>query len=108
MYAPFEPSGEFRVGLIDTAWWVYVLPSSFSRSCGRRTHSVGSIEQFERFRRVVLADPELQARLRSIEDWPAFVDATVAAAADHGVALTPEAVLAARDECRRSWLERWV
>ncbi|MDX6410858.1 MAG: hypothetical protein QOE91_374 [Gaiellaceae bacterium] len=69
---------------------------------------VGSSEEFERFRRVVLQEPELQARLRSLHDWPAFVDAAVGAAAERGIAITPETVLAARNESRRSWLERWV
>jgi glutaredoxin-related protein len=69
---------------------------------------VGSPEEFERFRRVVLGDPELQARLRSFAEWPAFVDAAVAAAAEHGIAITLETVQEARNEARRSWLERWV
>jgi hypothetical protein len=69
---------------------------------------VGSIDEFERFRRVVLADPELSARLRSAPDWPAFLDATVSAAAEHGIALTDADVVAAREEARRSWIERWL
>jgi hypothetical protein len=69
---------------------------------------VGSSEEFERFRRVVLDDPELQTRLRAFQEWPAFVDAAVAAAAEQGIAVTPEDVLAARNESRRSWLERWI
>ena len=32
-------------------------------------------EKFERFRRLVMTDPELQLELRSIPDWPTFVDA---------------------------------
>jgi hypothetical protein len=69
---------------------------------------VGSVERFAAFRRTVLADPRLQARLRSIEGWPAFVDAAVAAAAEEGIALTADDVAAAREESRRSWRERWV
>jgi hypothetical protein len=63
---------------------------------------------FESFRRVVLGDPELQARLRSIPDWPGFVLAAVEVAAERGIALTESDVLAARDESRRSWLEQWL
>ena len=70
--------------------------------------AVGSVEQFERFRRVVMADAELQEELRSIPDWPAFVRAAVEAAARRGIEVTEEDVLAARDESRRSWRERWV
>jgi hypothetical protein len=69
---------------------------------------VGPSEPFERFRRIVFADPALQKRLRAIPDWPAFVDAAVEAAAQHGVAVTKEEVQAARRASRRSWLERWV
>ena len=69
---------------------------------------MGSTEEFERFRRVVWADPELQAQLRSIRDWPAFVVAAVDAAAGRGVSLTAEDVQSARKESTRSWRERWV
>lgn len=64
--------------------------------------------RFERFRAVVFADPELEVRLRSIPEWPAFVDAALDAAAERGVELTAADVVAARDESSRSWLERWV
>jgi hypothetical protein len=69
---------------------------------------VESTEPFERFRRAVFAEPGLQLRLRSIPDWPGFVAATVAAAAERGIELTADEVLAARRASRRSWLERWV
>ena len=67
-----------------------------------------AVEPFEAFRRLVLDEPELQARLRTIADWPAFVDAAVAAAAERGITLAEGDVLAARDVSRRSWLERWL
>ena len=63
--------------------------------------------QFESFRRLVLSDPELEARLRAIAGWPAFVDSAVAAAAEHGIELTEADVLAAREASRRSWLASW-
>jgi hypothetical protein len=69
---------------------------------------VVAIEPFESFRRVVFSRPELEARLRSISDWPSFVAAVVEAAAEHAIVLTDADVLAARDEARRSWLARWV
>jgi len=69
---------------------------------------VSSDDAFESFRRVVLDEPELQARLRAYQDWSAFVDAAVDAAAERGIALTEEDVLAARETARRSWLERWI
>jgi hypothetical protein len=69
---------------------------------------VESAGDFESFRRLVLADPELQARLRSFTEWPAFVGAVVDAAAEHGIALTAGDVLAARDVSRRARLSEWV
>jgi hypothetical protein len=69
---------------------------------------VGATGQFESFRRAVLADPALQARLRSIPDWPTFVAAAVDAAVDRGIGLTEADILAARAEAWQSWLERWI
>jgi hypothetical protein len=69
---------------------------------------VGATGQFESFRRVVLADPALQARLRAIPDWPTFVAAAVDAAVERGIGLTEADILGARTEARRSWLERWI
>ena len=69
---------------------------------------MGSLEQFARFREIVFADPALERRLQSVPDWPSFVGEAVAAAAERGVALTEDDLLAARDQARRSWLERWV
>jgi hypothetical protein len=69
---------------------------------------MAAIEPFESFRRVVLSHPELEARLRSITDWPSFIAAAVEAAAEHAIVLTDADILAARDEARRSWLARWI
>jgi hypothetical protein len=69
---------------------------------------VGSIDQFERFRRVVLDDPELQAGLRSICEWPAFVSAALDSATRCGLSLTADDLDAARAASRQSWFERWL
>jgi hypothetical protein len=69
---------------------------------------VGSSDRIERFRNLVFADAELQARLRSIRDWGAFVAASLDAADERGLTLTAEDMLAARGEALRSWRERWV
>jgi hypothetical protein len=74
----------------------------------RHHQAVGSLEQFARFRRIVFADPALEQRLRSIRDWPCFVEEAVGAAAEHGLVLTEADMLAAREQAKRSWLERWV
>jgi hypothetical protein len=69
---------------------------------------MGSLDNFARFRRMVLDDPVLERRLQSIPQWTSFVEEAVRAAGEHGVALTEAELVAARDEARRSWLERWV
>jgi len=75
----------------------------------RCDHSrVDPLERFSDFRRIVLGDPALQEQLRSIPDWPGFVEAAIGAASARGIALSEEDVLAARRDARRSWLERWV
>jgi hypothetical protein len=69
---------------------------------------VGPNDRFEHLSKAVLADPELQARLRSLRDWPEFVAATLDAATERGLSLTGEDLEAARIARRRTWLERWV
>jgi hypothetical protein len=69
---------------------------------------MGSSEQFARFRQIVLADAALERRLQAVPDWPSFVEKAVDAAAERGVALTEADLYAARDQAKRSWLERWV
>jgi hypothetical protein len=69
---------------------------------------MGSLEQFARFRELVLADPALERRLQAIPDWQSFVEDAVRAAAERDVRLTESDVVAARDQAKRSWLERWV
>ena len=78
------------------------------RDRARDHPEVDSLEQFARFRRIVLADPALEQRLQGIADWPSFLDAAIGAAAEHGIALSATDVLAARKQATRSWLERWV
>jgi hypothetical protein len=69
---------------------------------------VGSPDRFADFRRLVLDDPALQERLRSVPAWPAFAEIAVEEAAERGVPLTAEDVLAAREAALRTWLDRWV
>jgi hypothetical protein len=69
---------------------------------------MGPVERFERFRSLVLADPTLEARLRSLADWPSFIQAAVVVAAEHEIPLVAEDLLTARDAARRAWLERWI
>lgn len=64
--------------------------------------------RFERFRRLVLDDVNLQERLRGVTEWPAFVTTALAEASEHGVDLTTTDLEAARRAATRSWLDRWV
>ena len=68
---------------------------------------MGRVEPFESFYGAVFAEPDLQAKLRAIPDWASFVAAAVDAAAERGIALTADAVLAARRESRSEWLAQW-
>jgi hypothetical protein len=70
--------------------------------------AVGSVERFAAFRRAVLSEPRLEARLQPIDEWPAFIDAAIAIASEEGIELTADDVAAAREESRRSWREQWV
>jgi hypothetical protein len=60
------------------------------------------------FRECVLNDPVLLARLRAMEDGPAFANACVAAAREIGIVLSSEDVESALATARREWIERWV
>ena len=63
---------------------------------------------FDRCRRLVLADPALQVRLRELADWPTFTATLVGAAREHGIELTAEEVEAERRQAFLGWLARAV
>ena len=58
---------------------------------------------FERFRRVVLEDRDLQARLRQVPEW----DELLARLIEMGEGGAEEVRRALR-ESRSAWLQRWV
>jgi len=70
--------------------------------------TVVSVERFAAFRRIVLADTRLQARLRSIDAWPPSSMRLSQSPPRKALALTADDVAAAREESRRFWRERWV
>ena len=51
--------------------------------------------------------PSFRRGCASIPDWDSFVAAVVDAAAERGIALTADGVLAARRESRRTWSGQW-
>jgi hypothetical protein len=63
-------------------------------------------DSFARFRAAVLDDESLQQRLRTIADWQTFVTEAVAAAAELGIALTPEELDDTRRQAQLAWLAR--
>lgn len=65
-------------------------------------------QHFARFRELVLAEPELHARLRATPDPTAFVALAVAAGAERGCEFTAATVETLLREQRRAWLERWI
>ena len=63
---------------------------------------------FEQLRRVVLADPAIQASLLAERERPAFVDALVTLAREQGLSVTAATVEDELNAARRRWLERWI
>ncbi|EEF62894.1 Nif11-like leader peptide family natural product precursor [Pedosphaera parvula] len=67
-----------------------------------------SRENFENFRRLVLADTALQERLRSVSDREAFRLLTVQIGKELGFDFTAEEVESALKDGQRAWIERWI
>jgi hypothetical protein len=67
-----------------------------------------SADAFDQFRSHVLADPELQRRLRDVSDWDEFTRAAVAESAGLGLDVDEQDVHNAHMAARRAWLERWI
>lgn len=63
---------------------------------------------FERFRRLVLCDPSLQAELIQATDRTAFTSLAIRLGQQHGARFTSGDVDAAFQAARRAWIERWV
>lgn len=62
---------------------------------------------FDRFRRVVLEDRALQARLRQVPEWDDFL-AHLIELGEGEARLGRDEVRRALRESRRTWLQRWV
>jgi hypothetical protein len=64
--------------------------------------------RFARFRTVVLDDPVLQQRLKTITEWEPFTAEAIAAADERNVDLTADDLDAARRHELLGWLTRWA
>jgi len=67
-----------------------------------------SLENFERFRELVLRDLSLQEQLREIAERRVFIQQVVELSAKHGFEITPEDVEEAMRRNRRAWIERAI
>lgn len=67
-----------------------------------------SQEDFESFRRLVLADSGLQRDLRDVTQLEAFVARLLSLARERGLTVEADDVEAALQNSRREWLERWI
>lgn len=65
-------------------------------------------QNFDRFRALVLADPELHAQLRATEDQASFIVLAVRLGAERGCEFTSTTAEFVLREQRRAWLERWL
>ncbi|HEX7526134.1 MAG TPA: hypothetical protein VF327_07475 [Gaiellaceae bacterium] len=65
-------------------------------------------DRFVRFRAAVLNEPELEQRLRALDDWAAFAVEAIAEAGARGIELTTDELEAERRQAQLSWLTRWA
>lgn len=63
---------------------------------------------FSEFRAAVLADTDLQDKLREINDRAEFISSVVDLASKLGINLSAEDVENAMNTGRREWIERWI
>lgn len=61
----------------------------------------------QRFHRLLAVDPSLSATLQALHDPEAFINQTLALAAERGLSFSREELEAAMRKGRRSWNEQW-
>lgn len=66
------------------------------------------LEDFERFRRLVLEDVALQEALNGTVDVPAFLALARKLGAERGCHFTEEELRESIRAARRAWLEHWI
>ena len=66
------------------------------------------MNEFEKFRQIVLSDPSIQMRLRDLTDRNEFVSLVVELGAERGCTFTRYDIEEGLRAGRRSWQERWI
>lgn len=105
---PAKAAKENRGEDAEAEFYRCVKASAWKKTLSsRRLESMADID-FQRFRSLVLADSELQRRLRAIIDKTEFTEAVLGLANDEGFELTEEDLAEAMRAGRRAWIERWI
>jgi hypothetical protein len=63
---------------------------------------------FDQFRQRVAESPELQRKLRDIDDWDEFARVVAQESSALGLVVEPDDIDEARRAARQAWLERWI
>jgi hypothetical protein len=64
-------------------------------------------QALEQFKALLASDPQLCKTLQGLPDNEAFIDRTLALAAERGLVFTREELRAAMRDGRRQWTEQW-
>jgi hypothetical protein len=76
---------------------------------GKEMAAMPGVEsEFDRFRRLVLQEPALQAELMAVHDRKEFTSLAIRLGEQRGTRFTPGDVDAAFQSARRVWSERWI
>ncbi len=67
-----------------------------------------SAADFERFRELVLREPELQRQLAEWDNFRSFLPAMLRLAQERGCEVTEMDVQNAWQAAQRAWIERWL
>ena len=65
-----------------------------------------SRESFERFRILVMEDPDLQEALRNVSDYESFIELLIQLADQKGYSVTAEDIESASIQSKQAWFER--
>lgn len=67
-----------------------------------------SLENFHRFRELVLTDQDFQKQIRDIDDREEFISRVVELAKSNGFEFDSQTVADEMMRGKREWIERWI